>query len=134
PPAPPHTSTTAASSTSTTTPAGSSTTTLPGAFKAPYADGYLGFYDSSTIPLWPQRMILMLGEANAQGPLIAQAKRVAASAGNSDAKFVFYQSLIDMDSRCACNDQFFFDGWKTVHPEWILRDASGNWVSTSNGI
>src|SRR5947207_9842393 len=67
----PPTTTTMRATTTTTT---SSTTTLPGAFKAPYADGYLGFYDSSTIPLWPQRMILMLGEANAQGPLIAPAK------------------------------------------------------------
>src|SRR5207237_2298574 len=91
------TSSTIAASTTSTTPGPTTTTTLATrGYKAPYADGYLGFYDANTIPLWPQRMILMLGEANAQGPLIAQAKRVAASAGNSDAKFVFYQSLTDM--------------------------------------
>src|SRR5262249_34892318 len=67
-------------STTTTTPVTTTTTLPPGSLQAPFADGYLGFYDPSTIPLWPQRMILMLGEANAQGPLIAQAKQVAASA------------------------------------------------------
>ena len=129
----PPTTTTRPPTTTTSTVTTTSSTTLP-AFGAPYADGYLGFYDANTIPLWPTKMILMLGEANAQGPLIANAKHVAATAGNGDAKFIFYQSLTDMDSRCSCNDQFFFDGWKTVHPEWILKDASGNWVSTSNGI
>jgi hypothetical protein len=121
--------------TSTTTAPSATTTTLPPrAYRAPYADGYLGFYDSNTIPLWPQRMILMLGEANAQGPLIANAKRVAAAAGNADAKFIFYQSLTDMDSRCQCSDQFFYDSFKNAHPEWILKDASGNRVTTNNGI
>jgi hypothetical protein len=122
--------------TSTTTkPATTTTTTLAAVtYKAPYADGYLGFYDPNTIPLWPQRMILMLGEANAQGPLIANAKAVAASAGNGNAKFIFYQSLTDMDSQCYCNDMYLYDSFKSAHPEWILKDASGRPVTTSNGI
>ena len=122
--------TTQTGTTSTTT----STTLATRTYRAPYADGYLGFYDSNTIPLWPQRMILMLGEANAQGPLIANAKQVAAAAGNGDARFIFYFSLTDMDSRCSCFDQSFYDSLKTTHPEWILKDASGNQVTTSNGI
>jgi hypothetical protein len=133
--APTSTTTTTASAPTTTTTVAATTTTLPPlGYETPYADGYLGFYDPNTIPLWPQRMILMLGEASAQGPLIANAKVVAASAGNGNAKFIFYQSLTDMDSRCSCSDQYFYDSFKDVHPEWILKDASGNPVTTSNGI
>jgi hypothetical protein len=132
------TSTTTSSTTvpSTTTTVSSSTTTTlaTGAYRAPYADGYLGFYDPTTVPVWPQRMILMLGEADAQGPLIANAKTVAAAANNANAKFIFYLSLTEMDSRCNCFDQTFYDGWKSVHPEWILHDANGNPVTTANGI
>jgi hypothetical protein len=106
----------------------------PRSYRSIYADGYFGVYDAGTIPLWPQRMIEILGEANAQGPLVANGKRVAAAAGNSDAKFLFYMSLTEMDSRCGCFDQSFYDSWRTAHPEWILHDANGNLVSTSNGI
>src|SRR5262245_20957349 len=115
------TTTTTSRTTSTSTTTSSSTAATLLAFQAPCADGYLGFDDPSTIPLWPQRMMLMLGEANAQGPLIATAKQVAASAGNTKAKFIFYQSLTDMDSRCLCNDQWCFDSWQTVPPACILR-------------
>ena len=121
--------------TTTTRPTTTTTTTLGGrTYKAPYADGYIGHYDSATIPLWPARMILMRGEANAQGALIATARQAAVAAGNADAKFIFYLSLTDMDSRCYCFDQGFYDSFRTVHPEWILKDASGNAVTTSNGI
>src|SRR5689334_14726064 len=82
----PPTTTTRPPTTTTTTATTTTSTTLP-AFGAPYVDGYLGFYDANTIPLWPKKMILMLGEADAQGPLIVNAKQVAASAGNTEAKF-----------------------------------------------
>jgi len=78
-------------------------------------------------------MILMRGEANAQGVLIANAKRVAAAAGNTDAKFIFYFSLTDMDSRCSCFDQQFYDSFRGNHPEWMLRTFGGALVSDPNG-
>ena len=76
----------------------------------------------------------MLGEANAQGPLVAPAKALAAATGNGEARFIFYLSLTDMDSRCQCFDQQFYDGFRGDHPEWILTDAAGNRVTTNNGI
>jgi hypothetical protein len=97
-------------------------------YKSIYAGGYIGHYDPATIPVWPKRLGLMLGEAVAQGPLIAEAKRVAAAAGNHDAKFIFYLSLTTLDSRCQCYEQTFFQRITNAHPEWFLRDTSGNRV------
>src|SRR5262249_47433864 len=104
------------------------------AYRSIYASGYIGNYDASTIDVWPKRLGLMLGEANAQGPLVGPAKALAAASGNADARFIFYLSLTDMDSRCNCFDQTFYDGFRGAHPEWILKDASGAKVSTNNGI
>ncbi|HLY39440.1 MAG TPA: putative glycoside hydrolase [Candidatus Binatia bacterium] len=103
-------------------------------YRSIYASGYLGLYDPATIDVWPKRLGLMLGEANAQGPLVAPAKVLAAASGNADARFIFYLSLTDMDSRCSCFDQTFYDGFRGAHPEWILKNASGGLVSTNNGI
>jgi hypothetical protein len=108
--------------------------TRPRPYRSIYASGYLGTYDPATIAVWPKRLGLMLGEANAQGPLIAPARALAAASGNGDARFIFYLSLTDMDSRCQCFDQQFYDGFRSAHPDWVLKDASGNPVSTSNGI
>ncbi|MCP6769138.1 hypothetical protein NL529_30255, partial [Klebsiella pneumoniae] len=57
-------------------------------FRSTYVSGYFGAYDPATIPLWPERMGVILGEADSQGPLVADAKRAAAAAGNRDARFV----------------------------------------------
>jgi putative glycosyl hydrolase-like family 15 (GHL15) protein len=128
------TTTSRAPTTTTSTTATTTTAPQPTVYRAPYADGYIGLYDANTIPVWPKKMILMLGEAEAQGPLIANAKQVAASAGNTDARFIFYFSLTEMDSQCNCFDEYFYNGFKTTHPEWILHDANGNPVTTANGI
>src|SRR5262249_13075198 len=119
-----------------TPPPPATTTTTPQAtvYRAPYADGYIGLYDANTIPVWPKKMILMLGEADAQGQLIANAKQVAASAGTTAARFIFYFSLTATDPQSNCFDENFYNGFKTTHPEWILHDANGNPVSTANGI
>jgi putative glycosyl hydrolase-like family 15 (GHL15) protein len=106
----------------------------PRRYRSIYASGYLGLYDRRTIPVWPKRLGLMLGEASAQGPLVAPARALAAASGNGDARFIFYLSLTDMDSRCACFDQGLYDGFRRAHPDWILRDAGGALVSTSNGV
>ena len=104
------------------------------AYRPIYASGYIGHYDSSTIAVWPKRLGLMLGEANAQGPLVQPGKQLAAESGNTDARFIFYLSLTDMDARCDCFDQRFYDSFRSQHPDWILRNASGSNVSTNNGI
>src|SRR5205814_8286879 len=103
-------------------------------YRSIYASGYIGHYDPATIDVWPKRLGLMLGEANAQGPLVAPARALAAATGNGEARFIFYLSLTDMDSRCQCFDQQFYDGFRGDHPEWILTDAGGNRVTTNNGI
>jgi len=103
-------------------------------YKSIYGSGYYGVYDAQTYALWPSRLSLILGGADVQGPMIRNAKKQAADAGNADAIFAFYLSLTDMDSRCGCLDQRLYDGFKTSHPEWILRNASGGMVSTNNGI
>src|SRR5439155_19179729 len=104
-----------------------------GSYRSIYASGYLGHYDAATIPVWPTRLGLMFGEANAQGPLVAPAKALATANGNGEARFIFYLSLTDMDSRCQCFDQQFYDGFRGHHPEWILTDAAGNRVTTNHG-
>jgi hypothetical protein len=99
-------------------------------YRSVYAAGYLGAYDSRTIPIWPQRLGLILGGADVQGPLVAPARRAADAAGNAEARFVFYFSLTSLDSGCGCSDSHFYDTIVASHPEWRLRDASGNLVST----
>ncbi|HZP39996.1 MAG TPA: putative glycoside hydrolase [Candidatus Binatia bacterium] len=127
----PSTTTTTTTSTTVTT-----TTRAPRSdtYKSIYASGYLGSYDKSTIPVWPQRLGIILGGQSLEGAMLAQARKVAVAAGNEDVKFIYYFSMTDMDSRCQCFDQFFYDSFRGAHPEWILRDANGNQVSTVNGI
>jgi hypothetical protein len=100
-------------------------------YRSIYASGYFGVYDANTVPVWPKRLSMVLGEANAQGPLVANAKQVAATAGNTDARFLFYLSFAWLDSRCGCFDQRFYDSIATAHPEWFLRGPSGARVSTA---
>ena len=82
------------------------------------------------MPVWPQRLGVILGEANAQGPLVAAGKRAAAAAGNSDALFAFYFSLTSIDSKCGCFDSAFYNSFVNAHPEWFLQDSGGNRLST----
>jgi hypothetical protein len=103
-------------------------------YRSIYPSGYLATYDPETTGVWPKRLGLMLGEAEAQGPLVAPARALAVANGNRDARFIFYLSLTDMDSRCHCFDQGLYDSFRGQHPEWILRDGGGNPVSTNNGI
>ena len=102
----------------------------PRSYRSIYVSGYFGSYDSATVPVWPKRMGVILGEANAQGPLVAAAKRTAASAGNPDARFAFYFSLTSIDSRCACFDEDFYRQIAASHPEFFLRDGGGARIST----
>jgi len=103
-------------------------------YRSIYASGYMGAYDPETVSVWPKRLGLLLNGVDGQGPLIAQAKQMAEAAGNTDARFVFYFSLTDMDSACDCYDQDFYEHFRDAHPEWILRSAGGGAVSTNNGI
>jgi len=98
------------------------------------AAGYLGFYDPQTIPLWPQKLRLLKGNATAQGPLVSSAQALARSSGNPEARFVFYFSLSDMDSQGGGFDPGFYTSFIAAHPEWILHDATGQKVSTNNGL
>jgi Hypothetical glycosyl hydrolase family 15 len=134
--APRSTSTTTKPVTTTTRGATTTTSTLPSsaAGDGPHASGYIARYDSGTIAVWPKRLNLILGEADAEGPLLADARRLAAAAGNSRVKFIFYISLTDLDSQCRCLDSKFYDSFIGDHPEWILRDASGAKISTHNGF
>ncbi len=102
-------------------------------YRSIYASGYFAAYDSRTTSVWPQRLGVILGEADSQGPLVANAKAAAAAAGNTDARFVFYFSLTSLDSKCGCFDARFYDSFAAGHPEWFLRDASGNRLSTFIG-
>jgi len=99
-------------------------------YKSVYASGYLGAYDPATIPVWPKKMGLILGGPDGEGPMLGAAKAAAAAAGNGDARFVFYMSLTSLDRQCGCSDANFYDSFKSQHPEWLLRDASGNLVGT----
>ncbi len=98
-------------------------------YKSIYTGGYLGVYDPSTVPVWPQRLGLILGAVDAQGPLIAHAKQVAAAAGNTDARFIFYLSLTTLDSQCNCPEEDLFQSISAAHPDFFLHDQNGNRVS-----
>jgi hypothetical protein len=131
--APPTTVTTTTAS-STLPPSSTTTTTLAArrTYRSIYADGYMGAYDRNgpTVVEWPRRMGVIQGAADAQGPLVADAKARAAAAGNGDAKFVFYTSLTSLDTKCDCSDARFYDSFVAAHPEWLLRDAQGRPAST----
>jgi hypothetical protein len=99
-------------------------------FRSIYTSGYIGHYDAATVTEWPKRLGIILGEAQAQGPLVAGARAAAIAAGNSDARFAFYLSLTSLDAKCGCFDARFHDSFAGAHPEWFLRDASGAKLST----
>jgi hypothetical protein len=121
---------TTATTTSTTSTTATTTTTLVGRrYRSIYTSGYLGVYDPATIPVWPTKLGVILGGPDVQGPLIDDAKQVAAAAGNTDARFVFYLNLTSLDSRCGCFEARFYQSIASTHPEWFLRDASGNRIS-----
>jgi hypothetical protein len=86
-------------------------------------------YDSATIPVWPKRLGVVLGGPDVQGPLIHDAKAVAAAAGNVDGRFVFYLNFSSLDAKCDCFEARFYERVASTHPEWILRDSSGNRIS-----
>jgi hypothetical protein len=98
-------------------------------YQSIYTGGYLGFYDPATIPVWPKRLGLMLGNVDSQGPLIAKARQVAQKAGNADARFIFYLSLTTLDSRCNCGEEDFYRSLAASHPEFFLRDGRRQPVS-----
>ena len=124
------TSTTATTTSTTSTTATTTTTTLAvRRYRSIYTSGYLGVYDPATIPVWPKKLGVILGGPDVQGPLIDDAKQVAADAGNTDARFVFYLNLTSLDSKCGCFEARFYQSVASTHPEWFLRDASGNRIS-----
>jgi hypothetical protein len=120
--------------TATTTTTAATTTTVRAArtFRSIYADGYMGVYDrnGATVAEWPAKMGVIQGSADAQGPLVADAKRRAAAAGNAEARFVFYMSLTSLDSGCNCSDARFYESFVAAHPEWLLRTPQAHPVST----
>jgi hypothetical protein len=101
-------------------------------YRAIYAGGYFGTYDGNTGPTvgrWPKHLGLIQGSADGQGPLVLPAKDVAAGAGNTDARFIFYSSLTSLDISGGF-DADLYASFAGAHPDWILRDASGGRVST----
>jgi hypothetical protein len=91
--------------------------------------GYIGHYDRATIPVWPERVQMIIGSAYREGRLVAEAKRRAAVAGNP-ARFVFYLSLSSLDGGCGCFDADLLARLQSAHPEVVLRDRDGEPVST----
>jgi hypothetical protein len=91
--------------------------------------GYLAHYDPATIPLWPERLQLLVGAVQREGPLLAAARRRAQAAGNP-ARFVFYLSLSSLDGGCGCFDADLLARLRREHPEFLLRDERGELVST----
>ena len=91
--------------------------------------GWIGHYDPATVPLWPQRLQLLKGGADSEGPLIAEARRRAAAAGNP-ARFVFYLSFSSLDGGCGCFESDVLARLQREHPSFVLRDQHGAPVST----
>jgi hypothetical protein len=101
-------------------------------YKSIYGGGYFGNYDGNTGPTvteWPKKLRILQGSAWGQGPLVAKARQDAQAAGNGDARFVFYFSLSLLDPACGCFSSSFYDSFVRSHPEWILKDGSGNRVT-----
>ena len=98
-------------------------------YRSIYTSGYLGVYDSATIPVWPKKLGVILGGPDIQSPLIANARQVADAAGNTDARFAFYLNFSSLDSKCGCFESRFYQSIASAHPEYILRDSSGNRIS-----
>lgn len=116
-------------SSSSTTIASSTSTTIPKLAMW----GYFGAYDNNgpTVTEWPKKLTTLLGGPDGQGPIVKNAKQTAAAAGNTAARFLFYLSLGDMDSKCNCFEQRIYE---SMPASYTLKDASGNKVSTNNGI
>ncbi len=91
--------------------------------------GYLGHYDAATIPTWPQRLQLLVGGADSEGRLVADARRRAVRVGNP-ARFVLYLSLSSLDGGCGCFDADLLARLRREHPDFLLHDAQGEVVST----
>ena len=90
--------------------------------------GFFAVHDRETIPVWPERL-QMLVAGTAEGPLIADAKRRAATAGNP-ARFIFYQSFSSLDGGCGCFDAELLARLRREHPEFVLKAGDGTPVST----
>jgi hypothetical protein len=91
--------------------------------------GYLGRYDQTTVPVWPERLQLLLGGADAEGRLIDAARARATAAGNP-ARFLFYLSFSSLDGRCDCWESDVLGRLRREHPDFLLQDPSGEPVST----
>ena len=91
--------------------------------------GALGRYDPATVAVWPERLQLL---SEAPGALVPPARRRAAAAGNP-ARFFFYLSLSSLDGGCGCFDADLLARLRRDHPEFLLRDARGEPVSTFVG-
>ncbi len=91
--------------------------------------GYLGRYDPATIPVWPERLQLLMGGADMEGRLVAAARARARAAGNP-ARFFFYLSLSSLDGGCGCWESDVLGRLRREHPEFILPDEHGAPVST----
>jgi hypothetical protein len=91
--------------------------------------GYFGAYDRETVRLWPERLQLLKGGVDGQGPLVREARRRADAAGNP-ARFVFYLSFSSLDGGCECFDAHLLARLRREHPEFLLKDERGELVST----
>ncbi|HJQ82903.1 MAG TPA: putative glycoside hydrolase [Candidatus Binatia bacterium] len=91
--------------------------------------GYLARFDPETVPVWPLRLQLLVGGDDLEGPLVGAARRRAEDAGNP-ARFFFYLSFSSLDSRCQCFESDVLARLRREHPEFLLRDAKGEIVST----
>jgi hypothetical protein len=94
--------------------------------------GYLGRYDPATVPLWPERLQLLMGGADGEGRLLPAARERAAAAKNP-ARFFFYLSFSSLDGGCGCWEADVLGRLRREHPEFLLHDASGGEVSTFLG-
>jgi len=90
--------------------------------------GAFGMYDPETVRLWPTRLQHLVGGVDAQGALVAEARRRAAAAGNP-ARFYLYLSLTALDGGCRCWEAQILGRLRRERPELVLRDAAGQPVS-----
>ena len=91
--------------------------------------GYLGRYDPATVATWPERLQLLMGRADVEARLLAAA-RGRAKAGGNPARFFFYLSFSSLDGRCDCFESEVLARLRREHPDFLLKDARGEPVST----
>jgi hypothetical protein len=91
--------------------------------------GYFGTYDPATVPVWPERLQLLMGSVRREGALVAAARERARAADNP-ARFFFYLSLSSLDGGCGCYDAELLARVQREHPEWVLKDERGEPIST----